>query len=321
MKTILYIGGFFDAEYSMWHSFKEHNVEIIFIQEPEYPQYNEPLFPNILYSANLPGVLAEYKPDLVIHRYCSHFSGVYGDCSQLVSSFGIPYIVYRIESCFDTLPQTTPIKKYDCDLFLYANHIDIPFLNQDKQAFWSWGVSTFDKNRHIERDIPFAGFGKAHEFNNRRENLKTFVAGCAPDKVTVFWGSSVAGFWSDLFAGLDIRLGFDMKDQIVMMNRTNIALNFETCPHIHGVYSYKLFQTMACGTPTISFHKQEYKDMFEGALLEVESSDDISKAIDSLNNKDTWEEVSRKSEAVLHRKFDWYTNFKQILQDFGMDVL
>lgn len=317
IKKILYVGGFAHAEYSMWQSFKDHGIDMHFLQEANYPNYKL-TEPHITYfdkkpeSEQLGYIIKEYEPDLVIHRYCSHFPGTFPHSYDLVKSFGIPYIVYRMESCWDGLPQVNYIPTVPCDLFLYANHIDIPFLFQENKAYWAWGVSQYDKNLHLERTIPLAGFGYSkHTLESRTRNIKVFIKGCFLSGNTTFcvFGPSKGEKWKNDLITLP---EFTITEQIRVINQTHIALNFETCPDVPGVYSYKMFQSMACGTPTISFYKPTHLEMFEGALIEVHNSEEISNAIKSLqNNPELWNSVSEHSESVLRKNFDWYNNFEK----------
>lgn len=320
MKKVAYFGGFYWAEHSMWHSFRDAGVEIVYpfdttsINQTDKQIYVPP--------ENLRKWLEEYKPDIIVHRYYLNDPMMHGDVGYWARRMDIPYVVYRMET-WPGLPESEVINRVECDLFMYANPCDDENLDTGgiPTDWWCWGVSSYERNLHIERTIPVMGFGtERHKIITRYHNLKMFVEGVwhhHRGKIAVPWPACHPD-WNSIAYGLDFVGQFPVEEQTQKMNKCRIAVNFESIADIPGCYSHKMFQTMGCGTPTITYAKPEFEEMFEGALLQVETGLDVADRLELLDDEFSWNEYSRKSEEITHDKFDWFKNFDSIMKEYNI---
>lgn len=322
MKKIVYLGGFYPAEHSMWHSFTEHGASIVFPFDSPY-RFKEDekvlLIPDFLTLV----WLSEYKPDLIVHRFYKNYPCMHGYVGEMARQLGIPYIVYRMET-WPRDEESSVISPVECDLFLYANPCDVRFLPEMDVPvdYWPWGVSSFERNMNIERSVPVGAFGNLRpDEQERMDSLRMFVWGTMCHR-----GTQVSMPWDtlhesirDLAPAISLDGPCRIPEQTERMNRCRVALNYESLSAIPGCYSYKMFQTLGCGTPTITSRKPEFREMFEGALVEIEDGIDVAIQVRRLlEDKEEWARISALSERVVHEKFEWFENFDRIMRKHNL---
>ena len=322
MKRVVYLGGFYPAEHSMWHSFKEHGVSIVFpFDSPCRFEEDEKvlLIPEFLTEV----WLQSYKPDLIVHRYYKNIPVMHGYVQPMAEKLCIPYIVYRMET-WPKDAESSVIDPVKCDLFLYANPCDLQYM-PDMGApvdYWSWGVSSYERNLNIERTVPVAAFGNLRKDERERmDSLRMFARG-----VFAYHGTRVSVPWYecdkkifDIEHCLSYDRGFAIPEQTERMNRCRLAVNFESLAAIPGCYSYKMFQSLGCGTPTVTHYKPEFREMFEGALLEVRSESGVTDVVRMLlEDRGEWERISALSERVVHEKFEWFERFDALMKKHNL---
>jgi hypothetical protein len=354
MKRVAYLGGYFPAEQSIRRSFTDHKVEIVFpyCVIPRYPMAYEkrgghksrssyravrvetpitdplpetgfamqtiPSWVPYVPDKTLLSWLEKFKPDVIVHRYYLDAPHMHHHAREAAVKLGIPYVVYRMETW--PLPGYT-INYLDCDLFLYANTCDEPLINQ-KKDWWCWGVSQNERNLHIPRNTELAAFGLVGHNSGQKHDSLSFYAQAAKKMnktIYVYWGMATEE-WGFLARELFIQPTFSIEEQTEYMNGCKVAINYESVEGMFGCWSYKLWQTMSCGTPTITRYKPEYLKMFDGALLQCNTDLEARNFMSELlhHNDAFWQHISKKSEEVVHDKYEWFTNFDRIMREHNL---
>ena len=319
MKRIAYFGGYFWAEHSMWHSFKANGVDIVFPCESIVP------YGTCVQRSGLKEWLDSYKPDVIVNRMYMNYHRTYAGLGDLARSMSIPYVVYRAETDPGIVKGKDDVARVNCDLFLYAHPYDEQFLDPSDTPtdVWHYGVGPYEKNLHIDRTVMVAGFGtQRSSLDTRRKNLAMFVSGVYGynnERISVPWASNDG--WDDLSYGLTLSGEFGMEYQTLKMNECRVAINFETCPSFDGFYAHKMFQTVGCGVPTITYRKNSLDELFCGSLVQVECAEEVTEAMKMLEDNETWNKFSATGEEVVHCKFDWFRTFNDILKKHNIGNL
>jgi hypothetical protein len=287
---------------------------------PETGFWMQTLPPHVMYvpEKNLMKWVRGYKPDVIVHRYYLDSPYMHHNAREVADYYGIPYVAYRME----TWPMPGyAINPIGCDLMLYANKCDEELINQ-KKDWWCWGVSQNERNLHKPRITDLAAFGLVGHNTGQKHDSLSFYAQAAKkiDKtIHVYWGMATAE-WGFLSRDLMVQPAYCIEEQTEMMNSCKVAINYESVEGMSGCWSYKIWQTMGCGTPTITRYKPEYLKMFDGALLQFNTDLEARNLMTELlhHNDAFWQHISKKSEEVVHDKYEWFTNFDRIMKEHNL---
>jgi len=115
---------------------------------------------------------------------------------------------------------------------------------------------------------------------------------------------------------------FSIDKQVEYLNKSNIVINVDETYKIDRCYSYKMFQSLGCGVPTLTSYKEGIEEDFgpnwENAVY-IDNEDDVKIAITILlEDKELRERISKNSYEYIHDKYDWYNNFNKIMVDSGI---
>ena len=368
MKNILYFGGFYAAEFSSRQSFSEKGYRLNFPVSLDYTFYQKTVpfrLEGGVYGIkqvaenDLRSYIKQLKPRpiIAIHRYYKNDPVHKWNARELCRSFGIPYIVYRIE----TYP-LEPVEDIDCDLFLYAHKCDkdyIPDSLKGKAYHFPYGVSNSEQYASVPKQYDIASFGLARCFPEERKVnfLMYYNTIVAMDRVLdVFWEKILANLYEEVlgseveivpsfihvgtdYRGQDISVPkftsvpnykkyirfneqFSIEKQVEYLNKSKIVVNVDETYKIDKCYSYKMFQSLGCGAPTITSYKKGIEEDFgpnwETAVY-VKNEDDVKEAITVLSeDKELREKISKNSCEYMHEKYDWFNNFNKIMVDTGL---
>lgn len=112
---------------------------------------------------------------------------------------------------------------------------------------------------------------------------------------------------------------FNSNDTTCIINKAKIVLNVETTYNIKEVHSYKLYQSMACGVPTITTYKEGIEKDFGPNWENVVYISTIKEIEDAvirlLNDESLYNKISKNCERFVHDKFDWFKNFDKIAKE------
>ena len=332
----------FNAEYSMAHSFSENDVDIIFIYDdkmgqqifdtPEYGNHNKLNSIKLVPEDKLSDELKKIAPDAVIHRIYDIDPLMHRGAYAICKSLGIPYGKYVAENDITKLNLFVDYF-VDCDFLMYAHNLScitevIKSYEKKKRekCYWfPYGVGSFEYSIDIEKDKELGSFGYYRSImESRVKSLNLFVDGLSKieKKLHVYNPkvvSNPAMDWSTYGKKdhLIVHDSFNIEQSTFIMNQYKIALNFESIQHIENGYTHKLFQTMGCGLPTITYRKKCLEEMFGFSgenLIFIESLDEISYWVDFLLKNDKFRhEIGQRCEKFVHEKYDWFTRFEKIM--------
>lgn len=115
---------------------------------------------------------------------------------------------------------------------------------------------------------------------------------------------------------------FSPEETEQKINSAKIVVNFDTCWGVQDAHSYKLYQSMGCGVPTITHYKKGIENDFgpNGEnLIYVKDSKEAAFAITRLlKDKDFYNKISTNCEKFVHEKYDWFKNFDKIAKEDGL---
>lgn len=340
-KKVLYLGGFFQAEFSMRQSFSENGVEMMFLFDnndyaeesywgnPAYHNFKKGLsvgfFLRVIPSERLFDFVKEYKPDVIVHRHYMYRPLMHLNSRVVARKLDIPFVHLEME--LSTNPEEYWNSKgsfTDCDLFLYAHDYKsstMEFLKESgtKMYFYPYGVSSFERSHpDIPQDREIGGFGYPRiEERGRCHNLNMFLEGIKRlGKKMHVYGPWKFSPWVD-FSALVIHPEYKWDEATEVMNRHKVAINFETLPHLEGAYSHKMFQTIGCGVVTLTTYRKSLENMFFKALnpLFVNCQENVSDMIRyHLSHPNYLIQRGEKGERYIHAQFDWFKRFEAIMK-------
>jgi len=115
---------------------------------------------------------------------------------------------------------------------------------------------------------------------------------------------------------------FSPEETEQKINSAKIVVNFDTCWGVQDAHSYKLYQSMGCGVPTITHYKKGIENDFgpNGEnLIYVKDSKEAAFAITRLlKDKDFYNKISTNCEKFVHEKYNWFKNFDKIAKEDGL---
>ena len=340
MKKVVYLGGFFQCEFSMQKSFSENGAEIVFlIDTGTYAKdyWNTPLYSNydrsysfikVVPENRLMEFIKEFKPDVIIHRHWMFRPVMHLNSFPIARKLGIPFVHLEMETMGpgESLGQLTMV---DCDIFLYA-HDCIDFVTDQlvkmkiRPHFYSYGVSNFERGLlNVPKDREIGGFGHPRfEETTRVDNLNMFLEGLSKiGKKMHIYGDWNFNPWLKNYEFLEKHLRYNLEDATIVMNHHKIAINFETLPGVEGAYSHKMFQTIGCGIPTLTHYKLSLLNMFYRSPnpIFVRNSDEVASTISSLiSNEKEIKRIGEGGEKYIHENFDWFQRFDKIMKEEGI---
>lgn len=337
-KKVAFLGGCFQAEYSMRKSFMAAGVECFYLYDHtngNYASLNNETFNNydqsfihFVTEGELQGWLGNIRPDIVIHRFYKDNPIMHNNAFQAAQFHKIPYCKILMETdAFDTSGLYGRVN--NCDFFLYV-HDTAEMVNVSKTCgrngyFYAYGVGVNEFSTKAQKNIEVAGFGYprlGHAFTAlRTQNLSMYVEGLRKigKKLNVF-NSQIMPWASTPFANdLIINPFFRLEQENDIINSCKIIINFETCHNIENFYSYKIWQAVGRGVPVITYRKKCLEKMFGDSLIYVENSDEVAYWVDFLLKNDKFRnELGDRCEKFVHEKFDWYKRFNEIMIKQGI---
>ncbi len=336
-KRILYLGGYFQAEHSMKQSFADNGVEMLFLIDdndyarenywanPAYHNFSDLNLVKVVPSSLLEAFIKSYKPDVIIHRHYMYRPLMHFNSVAIASKLGIPFVHFEVELSTNPEEYQDPQQSFtDCDVFLYAHDFEIPllkYLKENKKScyFYPYGVSSFERSMpEIEKDREIGGFGYSRDGERSRcRNLNMFLEGIKKlGKKMHVYGPWKFSPWVD-FSSLIVHTEYKWEETTGVMNRHKIAINFETLPNVEGAFSHKMFQTIGCGIPTLTYYKASVYNLFftSNNPILIKNSNNVSYWIDFLlNEPPAWELTSEMGEKYIHERYDWYSRFSDIMK-------
>jgi len=332
-KRVLYLGGFFQAEFSLRASFIENNIDIRFLYDkkdnrilknPETNNFNHNIL-DFATDAELDDYIKKFQPDVIIHRCYLNDLVMHRNAYSIARKYNIPYGKYLIETC----PEDIIIaERFDnCDFVLYAHNTDRILKEIDKIKdkkhfyFYPYGVGPIEKYAPASTQDELAGFGYIRSCHTSRlTNLRIYtdVITNLNKKLHVF-GSGNLKQWSDLNIDCLVQNPtYSLEDTTTIMNKYKIAINFESVSELDGAYSHKMFQTLGCGLITFTIWKPSLEKLFKKSqthgLIMIKNKKDIEKYIRYyLNNDNERIKIAKSAEKYIHKHFDWYKRFENIM--------
>lgn len=340
-KKIVYLGGCFQAEFSMRRSLQAANVKIDFLYPSDAPEY---LRSGICANYNSSKIITDVpvdklqmwlennKPDVIIHRFYKTDPVMYHDAYAIAAKLQIPYGKLLMETDEDDI-NTIYDRFLNCDFLLYAHdsYALTEFIKcydesiQNKCFFFPYGVGPMEHSIKELRKHEVAGFGYSRLpiHVSREASLRMFTTGLSnlDIKLNVFQPKTICDSvnWhkTTFIDNVIINDGYDLEYTTLIMNRFKIACNFESVMHIDGAYSHKMFQTMGCGIPTITYRKPSLERMFGYSgenLIFIESAEEVAYWVDFLlKNNSFRNELGQRCEKFTHQHYDWYHRLNDIL--------
>jgi len=333
MKKIIYLGGLYQAEYSLRIDFLENNVEMLFLIEENpfgigywngtiHSTYKSYPFVKLIASGELEEFLKEYSPDVIIHRLYKSDHLMHYEAFEIAKRLGIPYVILKMETTgSDTLKD---LDNYKSDIVLYTHDYDARLLQHltQKIYFYSYGVSSFERSYlEIKKDRNIGTFGLFRGYTERIENIEMFLDGIITlgEKLHVYEASELSWKYVDkkYLPYLEIHPKFYQDETSYEMARYKIIVNIESLWHVEKMYSHKLFQSVGCGVPTLTFYKKSLESLFWESLnpVFVSNSDEVSRVIKYfLSHEEVRERNGFNGERFVHEKFSWFHRFDDIMK-------
>lgn len=343
IKKIIYLGGLYQAEYSMKESFIQNGIQIAFLYDELNGRHmlrnaitnNCNIYKYIteVKNDNLKDFLKSYKPDVVIHRYYKNDPFMFPNSSKVCKELGIPFCKLLMET--DDNDNTQFDRCLDnCDFILYAHDIKpikdhVNSIKPGKWFFYPYGVGPSEKNLNIDKINDVSGYGYLRTVHSsREENIKLYLRALKSlnVKLNVYYTTNTSKDmnWDVKFdiSLLNIHNQYQLEQTTEIMNQTKIAINFESVAKLEGAYSHKMFQTMGCGIPIITFRKKCLEDMFGYSgenLIFIENEDEAADWISFLLRNDKFRiNLGNKCEKFIHEHYDWYKRFNDIMISVGI---
>ncbi len=335
MKKVIYIGGFFQAEYSMQIAFEKNKVQMLFLfDESDFgihywynrchkTIYKRYPFMKFVLQENFRKFLRRTKPDVIISRFYKSDPLMFPKAFEDAKQIGIPFYILKMETTGTETPQDV-LRFRRCDGILYAHEYDENFLLTVKKPlyFYPYGVSDWERRDPDSiRDIEIGSFGYWRNYEERNRNIKLFLLGAEKirKKVHVFEGigQDLWKYYQD--EGKDalvVHEGFKQEDTVSVMNRCRIALNIETLWHLDGANSHKLWQTLGCGIPTLTYYKKSLEKLFgNSGPIFVQNPDEVAdRLLWLLEDEEAYNRVATTSYDFVHKHFDWFERFDAIMK-------
>ena len=341
MKKIVYLGGLFQAEFSMRKSLIDNNVDIIFLYDDVNGintiktqitnNFDFDKYITFIKTTELKTFLKTYNPDVVIHRHYKSDPFMFSNSWKVCKNLGIPFGKLLMET--DEKDNTNFDMCFDnCDFLLYAHDttaIKTWLSNttakiRNKCFFYPYGVGSLEYSLPIHKIHNVSGYGYVRGIHSSRvENVKLYLS--ALEKLNIklnVYDSKMktTGMKWDTYVNLNtinISPQYTFEQSTFIMNQTKIAINFESVSKLEGAYSHKLFQTMGCGIPTITYRKKCLENMFgpsEENLIFIETVDEIVHWINFLLSNDVYRnELGKRCELFIHQHYDWFKRLNDIL--------
>ncbi len=330
MHKIVYLGGYYQAEHSMQISFSEHGAELIFLIDDSVfgvnylydiiqTSYDKKVpFIKFIPRNKLKSFLEDYRPDIIIHRYYQTDPVMHEESYFVAQRLSIPFVILKMES---TGQDQLRDGHYDCDFFLYTHGCDKD-LYRGKSYFYPYGVSSFERSLNIPKTRNIGAFGYYRNFFDRVENLEMFLEGIvqAGEKLHVYDSPPEQEYSWDYYDGrfkdaLIVHPVYKHKDTITEMNQYKIAINFETLYNT-DTCSHKMFQSLGCGVPTLTFYRKSLEEMFgESGSVFVKTPEDVKDRVKMLLRDEPFrKKLGKKAEKFIHQNFDWFERFSAIME-------
>ncbi|MBU0598721.1 glycosyltransferase [Patescibacteria group bacterium] len=339
MKKILYLGGCFQAEFSMARSFRDAgNQFVAYIDPKAYEAYwahdkyiqNGFIIPDYLKwisQEELQLAIELLKPDVVIHRLYQYNPMMHSNSLTICKKLGIPFVYYKIETSGSDDPKTDT-RLEDADLILYAHNCNDILINElqakgKKTSFYPYGVSNFEHSMpEIKKTINVAAFGHIRDYDwNRTFSLSFFLRGLQKigEPLHVFGNWTWTPWIEDFHKWIVVHPPFRYDEATRVMNQCKVAINFETLHNVEGAYSHKMFQTIGCGVPTLTIRKESVIDLLRSHTIIVRDPIHVSRWVDGLiHNGPLRYSLGRHAERYIHEKLDWWSRFDKIMKVRGI---
>ena len=326
----------YQAEYSMLHSFRDNDIELIFAIDTDavgqlYWSYacTGNIDPNSSFIRNIPSdgahdLVRRERPDLIIHRYYNYRPVMHWNAYLAAKQFNIPFIYLDMEreyppnelSFFDLEPITLS------RVFLHAHPLHEERQDQIEKTgvhmhFYPYGVSSFERYNPIGHERDLGAFGFYRNMPTRTANAEMFFEGARRLGKTV----DVFADWNEYHGPyremLNVCPRYNSIDTVGIMSNYKIALDFHTYPDKPEHLSHKTWQTVGCGLLTLSPRLQLMEQLFGPSgenLVYVQSSDEVECSIrEMLANPQKRMAIARRGEKYVHEKFDWFKRFNEIM--------
>lgn len=296
--------------------------------------------------------LKKAKPDLVIHRYYRSDPLMYRRSGDVCRELGVPFIVYRQETW---PLESIQVPECDLFLYGHKCDEEYLRKTTVPCAYYPYGVSSLERYcPDVEKtyDLAMFGFGRTSLQERVKDFMKYVrVAISLKKRIDVFWDDhdrkkilEYIPHWQEVnlvsigdmvdYRGHPITMPvpstkyeagyletirfneqFPLNQQTEYMSRTNVVVSVDAIPCISNAFSYKLWQSLGCGIPTITYDKGGREELFgnngEHAFF-VKTEDEIREVIEELDSSSLRKEVGQRAYKYMHERYDWYRNLRAV---------
>ena len=169
-------------------------------------------------------------------------------------------------------------------------------------------AGTFYRNRHPER----------------RQQLEMLLDGALDRGLIIY--DRMGGEVSDSF-GYPERFssaivgGVPYTEMVEVYRRHRVFLNTNSVVDSPTMFSRRVFELLACGTPVVSTVSRGVTDMFGGEVAVVRSADEVRKEVDRLlDDTDYWMDVSGRGVRAVARRHLYADRLRTIAEAAGFDL-
>lgn len=320
---IVYLGGYFSPEHSMYKAFQNDGINIIFYICNNNRYYNNKYKKHHLNFNNTGHVrfipeqhllrnLKNDNPDFVIHRYYMKKTVMFDDSKKICDKLNIPWIKYIPETNYDD-----NVKDHinsGQKLLLYAHNTEQYIQNLIPGAvFYPYGASPDEKLLDMDKDRDVGCIAR-HLWNKseQRKNSLNFFLEALQGIPLHAYGEN----W-DKVPGVIPHPKYNLEQATQIINRHKIILNIESISTLEGAYSYKMFQAMACGAVVITAYKKSLEQLFGTSgqnLIMVRTLNETRQWIKKLlHNENLRNQISNNCYEYMHQNFNWAKKFREII--------
>ena len=325
MINIAYLGGKYAAEYSLAESIRAAGGKITFLIDGSNfsNQFTIGCYAGDNDIVTVPDKdLAEYLKteciDLVIHRYYMESPVMHYWSYDAAKEAGIPLIRYAQET---DIGDNRSCIGDNYDALMYA-HDTKYFTNCHKSSnkpffFYPYGVGPMEKMTGAEKTVTVGMLGRRRGLDSRNINIKAFANAVieAGEMMHVYGGRQ----WKSIktLDNVVVNDEFCVHRSTDVINRHKITINAETNQGEQFAYSHKLWQSLGCGVPVITWYKEGLENMFgnhDENLIMVRKYDEATTWIRRLlDDEILLAKMSQTAHDYVHDRMDWWKRLEPIL--------
>jgi hypothetical protein len=240
---------------------------------------------------------------------------------QVARECGVPLIRYIAETDYNDNKSLNG-NEIECDVLLYSHDSDYFKENvkniKKPSFFFPYGVSGAESFKYENRDLAIGTLGYFRDnYNNRGDDLKLFIDSTL-EKINVY------GNWDNYnyINKVNVNRNYMLEELGDQISKHKILINFESCPDMNGVYSYKMFQGLGYGVPTITRYKKNLENIFGDSpknLIMYKDKDEIKYWINKLlTDERMLKRYSRHCYQYIQKHLNWYDRLFKIFKKINI---